>query len=302
MTSRQRAGCGRRRGSADPGPAQVNGRVIYLNDRLIAAEEARIDPAERGLLLGDGLFETLLCRGGRIVRLAAHLARLEAGAAVLGIPLPAVDLAQAAGALIEASGLAGRDAALRITLTRGPGPRGLLPPAEPHPTLLITAVAQPAAQSGGLAAVIATIRRNEQSPLSRLKTLNYLDNVLAKREAVARGADEAILLNTIGRLASATAANLFLVRGRSLFTPPVSEGVLPGITRAAILAAAPALGLALVETPLEPEQLRAADEAFISNSLIGVRALAALDGRPIGDGAVGPIVRRVGEALLADPS
>ncbi|MGF1612093.1 MAG: aminotransferase class IV [Kiloniellales bacterium] len=272
--------------------------MIFLNDRLVSAEEARIDPADRGLLLGDGLFETLLCRSGRIERLEAHLARLRAGAAVLGILPPDLDLAEAAATLLEANELTARDAALRITLTRGLGPRGLLPPDEARPTLLISAVAQPAAQERALSAVVATIRRNEQSPLSRLKTLNYLDNVLAKREAVARGADEAILLNTVGRLASATAANLFLVRGRSLFTPPPSEGVLPGITRAAILELAPALGLAPVEAPLEPGQLRDADEAFVSNSLIGVRALASLDGQSIGDGASGPTVRRLSPALL----
>ena len=280
--------------------------MIFLNDRLVAPEAARIDPADRGLLLGDGLFETLLSRRGRVERLAAHLARLRAGAAVLGIPVPELDLEQAAADLLAANGLADCDAALRITLTRGPGPRGLLPPAEARPMLMITAVAQPTGDERPLAAVIATMRRNELSPLSRLKTLNYLDNVLAKREAVARGGDEAVLLNTAGRLASASAANLFLVRGRGLFTPPPSEGLLPGVTRAAIIAVAPTLGLALVEAPLEPAQLRDADEAFLSNSLLGVRALASLDGQSIGDalgdGGPGPTARRLARALMQDAS
>lgn len=272
--------------------------MIYLNGRLVAAAEARIDPADRGLLLGDGLFETLRCVKGRPDRLDAHLARLEAGAAVLGIPLPASPRKIKSGLAetLKANRLTQCDAAVRITLTRGPGPRGLLPPDDPTPTLMIAANALAARADQPATAVLATLRRNQHSPLANLKSLNYLDNLLARREAAERGADEALLLNTAGRLASASAANLFLVRGRSLFTPPLTEGVLPGVTRAAVLALAAGANLDAHETPLALDDLWRSEEAFLTNSLIGVRPLAAVDGKGLGDGQVGPVTRRLVEA------
>ena len=273
--------------------------MIFLNGRLVEEDRARIDPADRGLLLGDGLFETLRSHDGRIAGLAAHLERLRRGAEVLGLPLPDTDLAAAAGETLAANGLATGTAALRITLTRGPGPRGLAPPVEPHPTLTIAAVATAPPAETPLKAVIAATRRNEQSPLAQLKTLNYLDNVLAKGEAEARGADDALLLNTAGRLACASAANLFLVRGRRLLTPPPGEGVLSGVTRAEVIALAAELDLAVAETPLEPDQLRAADEAFLTNSLIRIRPLTAVNDRPLADGTPGPVTRQLQEAYRA---
>jgi len=273
--------------------------MIFLNGRLVAKDQARIDPADRGLLLGDGLFETLRSEGGRAAGLAAHLERLGRGAELLGIPIPEIDLAAAVAETLAANDLTGCAAALRITLTRGPGPRGLVPPIEPHPTLMIVAVASAPPSDAPLRAVIAATRRNEQSPLAQLKTLNYLDNVLAKSEAEARGADDALLLNTAGRLACASAANLFLVRGRRLLTPPTGEGVLPGITRAEVIALAADLELAVTETPLEPDQLRSADEAFLTNSLMQIRPLVAVNDRPLADGTAGPVTQQLQEAYRA---
>jgi branched-chain amino acid aminotransferase len=270
--------------------------VIYLNGQLVSPEDAAIDPTDRGFLLGDGLFETLRAYGGRVPWLDRHLDRLAAGAAVLGIPLPALDLGAAVVETLEANDLATADAALRITLTRGPGPRGLVPLATPRPTLMIAAHPLQSPAGAPLRAMIAATRRNEHSPLANLKSLNYLDNVLAHREAAAAGANDGLLLNTAGRLASASAGNLFLVRQRTLLTPPTSEGVLPGITRAVVLDLAPELGLTAVETPLEPDQLDQAHEAFVTNSLIELRPLVAVDGRPIGDGAPGPATDRLLQA------
>jgi branched-subunit amino acid aminotransferase/4-amino-4-deoxychorismate lyase len=230
--------------------------VIYLNGTLVPPEDAAIDPADRGFLLGDGLFETLRAYRGRVPWLGRHLDRLAAGAALLAIPLPALDLTAAVAETLGANDLA-------------------------------------AAAGAPLRAMIAATRRNEHSRLANLKTLNYLDNVLARREAAAAGADDGLLLNTAGRLASASAGNLFLVRQRTLLTPPTSEGVLPGITRAVVLDLAPDLGLTAVETPLEPDQLDQAHEAFVTNSLIELRPLVAVDGRPIGDGAPGPATGRL---------
>lgn len=268
--------------------------VVWLNGRLLPAAEARIDPADRGFTLGDGLFETIRVAGGTARHLDRHLARLADSAALLGLPLPydATALAGAAEALIAAEGR--RDGlatgVLRVTLTRGTGARGVLPPADAVPTLLMTLAPAPP-PAGPVEAVIAqTTRRNEHSPLSRVKSLNYLDSILARQEAATRGAGEALLLNGAGRLAEASVANLFIVRDGHLLTPPVAEGALPGIRRALILERGDA-----GEAPLSVADLLGAGEAFLTNSL-GVRPLLRVDGQAIGAGRVGPVTA----ALLKD--
>lgn len=261
--------------------------VVWLNGRLLPAGEARIDPADRGFTLGDGLFETIRVAGGAARHLDRHLARLADGAALLGLPLPhdATALVAAAVALLAAQdqgdGLA--EGVLRITLTRGAGARGVLPPADAVPTLLMTLAPAPP-PAGPVEAVVArTTRRNEHSPLSRVKSLNYLDSILARREAATRGAGEALLLNGAGRLAESSVANLFIVRDGRLLTPPVAEGALPGIRRALILERGDA-----GEAPLSIADLLGAGEAFLTNSL-GLRPLLRVDGQPIGAGTVGPV-------------
>lgn len=266
----------------------MNPPVIWLNGTLLPAAEVRLDPADRGLLLGDGLFETLLLRGGDVVRLDAHLARLAQGAAVLGLPLPPDrdTLAAALRATATANGLDGgrpNGGSLRLTLTAGPAPRGLPRPASPAPTLMITA-SPPAPPPPPARVLIATVtRRNEQSPLSRVKSLNYLDQILARNQAQAAGLDDALLRNGRGDVVCASAANLFVVLadGR-LVTPPLADGALPGTRRAAALAA-----LGATELSLRPADLPTAREVFLTSSL-SVRAVVAVDGHAIGDGAPGP--------------
>lgn len=262
--------------------------MIHLNGRLVDAATARIDPADRGLLLADGLFETLRAYGGKPFALEAHLARLAQGAAVLGIPAPAAaDLAEAVAETLAANKLS--EASLRITLTRGSGPRGLLPPENPTPTVLVSASSTGPAPAGWRGHLVA-IRRNEHSPLSRLKTMAYLDNILALRQATAAGADEALMLNTAGRLAGGSRSNLFLVLSGVLVTPPESEGVLPGIARQQLLALAAEAGIATREAPLSIEDLGLAAEAFISNSVVELVPLLAVDGSNL---PPGPITARL---------
>jgi branched-chain amino acid aminotransferase len=268
---------------------------IHLNGRLIEAAEARIDPADRGFLLGDGLFETLRVYGGRPFRLDAHLARLAAGAAVLGLPSPAVDeIAAAVAATLEANELA--DASVRITLTRGPGPRGLLPPAQVRPTLLVAAHRLPAFLPASMSACVVGIRRNEHSTLSHLKALAYLDNILALREASAAGYEEAILLNTAARIAGGSRSNLFLVLDGVVTTPPPSEGVLPGIARQTVLDLSAAHGMPAREAPLLLEDLDRASEAFLTNSLLEVVPLARIQERAL---PPGPVASRVAQGYAA---
>ena len=254
---------------------------VWLNGIIVPEHEARIAPDDRGLLLGDGLFETLRVSGGRPLRLDRHLARLRAGAEILGLPVPLDDaeFAAAMAALLARRGLS--EASLRLTLTRGPAPRGLLPPAEPTPTMLLTAAPLPPPLPPAHVVVAQRTRRNEHSPLSRIKSLSYLDGVLARQEAARRGADDALLLNTAGRVAEASAANLFLLLDGTLVTPPVAEGALPGVLRAAVLDAFP-----VAERPVTVEDLHRAEEAFLTSSL-GVRPVIAIDGRPVGNGRPG---------------
>jgi len=250
--------------------------LIHLNGRLTEAANARIDPADRGLLLADGLFETLRAYDGQPFALEAHLVRLSDGAAALGLPMPpTTELAAAVTETLQANNH--RDASIRITLTRGAGQRGLLPPGNPKPTWMVTT--SPFADSGPTAwkAKLATIRRNEHSPLARLKSLAYLDNVLALKEAAESGADESLMLNTAGRLACGSRSNLFLVLSGVLVTPPPSEGALPGIARRQLLDLAAMAGIETREAPLSIEDLKRASEAFVSNSLIEVKPLASVD-------------------------
>jgi branched-chain amino acid aminotransferase len=244
--------------------------VVWLNGAL--ADEARIDPTDRGFTLGDGVLETIRVAGGRPRHLARHFARLHEGAGVVGFALPYDDasLAQAVDALLAVCGL--MEAALRLTVTRGPAPQGVLPPSSPRPTVLMTAAPAGAPPGTARIAVASVTRRNEHSPLSRIKSLSYLDNILARQEAADHGADDAVLLNTQGRVAETTIANLFAVIDGVVVTPPVAEGALPGIARRLVLE-----GMEVIERPLLVQELYRAEEIVLTNSL-GIRSVAAVDG------------------------
>lgn len=224
---------------------------------------------DRGLLLGDGLFETLLAVDGETPHLAAHLDRMAAGCAVLDLPF---DRTLAERRVSDATPAAGRFA-VRLTLTAGSGGRGLDRPAVPLPRLFAKAAAS-APVTAPASAIVAATRRNEGSPAARLKTLSYLDNVLARAEAKAAGVDEAVMLNNRGELACAGAANLFWIEDGRLFTPRLDCGVLAGITRARVMAREP-----VEEVAVGIEALDRAQAVFLTNSLIGVRAVSTLGER-----------------------
>ncbi len=253
---------------------------IWLNGNLLDSNHAHIDLEDRGFLLGDGVFETMCALDARIVDGRQHFTRLRQGADFLGLPIDYSDqvLGGACSQVLQSNGLTEARASLRLTVTRGPGPRGLLPPETPTPTILVTAAPTtdpPAAMS----VIIAEPRRNELSPLSRYKTLNYLDNIVARREAVAKGADEAVMLNTKGHVACASAANIWLVEGDKLVTPRVSDGALPGVARQRIIALAGEADLDATEDTIDAARLSTADELFLSNSLIGICPISSLAGQ-----------------------
>lgn len=249
----------------------------WLNGRLLAAGEAWIDPADRGFTLGDGLFETIRVKGGAAVWLDRHLARLAEGRSVLGIPARFDDaaLAEACAAVIAAEGI--EAGALRLTVSRGVGPRGVLPPAAPAPTVLIAGHAGLPPQSPVALVVARGTCRNHASPLSRVKSLNYLDAVLARREAAERGADDAVMLNAAGRVAETTIANLFARIDGGWITPPVAEGALPGIMRAEILTR-----LDAAERPLSIADLQRVTALLLTNAL-SIRAVARLEGATLSE-------------------
>lgn len=236
---------------------------------------------DRGLTLGDGLFETVLASGGRLVDWDAHLRRMAAGCVVLGLPGPDVEGARRlAEAALASAGLSADRAAVRLTLTAGSGGRGLDRPQPLVPRMFATAAPAPPPQ-GAARLVTAQVRRNAESPASRLKTLAYLDNVLARQEARRAGADEAVMLNTRGEVACAAAANLFWIRDGRLETPELACGVLAGIMRTRVLDAAARLGVAAREVRAPEAALEQAQAMFLTNSLIGVRPVAAWNGRSL---------------------
>jgi branched-chain amino acid aminotransferase/4-amino-4-deoxychorismate lyase len=234
---------------------------------------------DRGFTLGDGLFETVLARNGELVLWEAHMDRLARGCAALGLPAPDLQACRiTAEEELADAGLKASRAAVRISWSAGSGGRGLDRPARIVPRLVAQAAPAPRPQ-GPAALSIVSVRRNETSPASRLKALSYLDQVLARREAQAMGADEAVMLNGRGELACCGAANLFWLRDRTLSTPALDCGVLDGIMRAALISAARAEGYEVREVRARPAELEDADAVFMTNSLIGVRAVCALDER-----------------------
>jgi branched-subunit amino acid aminotransferase/4-amino-4-deoxychorismate lyase len=251
---------------------------------------------DRGLTLGDGLFETILADRGRLVRFDRHLARLVQGCGVIGLAPPAP--AEARTAALQALALAGltdQRAAARLTWTAGSGGRGLDRPQPASPRLVASAAPAPAS-SQPLRLATAAIRRNETSPASRLKTLAYIDNVLARRAAREAGADEALMLNTAGEVACAAAANIFWIEAGRLFTPSLDCGVLAGIARATVLESAAGLGMAAAETRAGRAALAQAEAIFLTNSLMGPRGVCELDGQAFADH---PMIGRLAQAWAA---
>lgn len=210
--------------------------LLWLNGVVLPVSEARISPTDRGLLLGDGLFETMRVVAGHVPLLERHLVRLEAGCETLLLPPPDRALIrQGVDDLLTVSGLV--DGSVRLTVTRGSGPRGLLPPVEVRPTIMLTCAAATGATAGPVRLGVSRYVRDGRSPLSRVKSLNYLPMVMARMEAVAAGYDDALLLDGQGHLAEASAANILLMLSGRVVTPPLEDGALPGTSRARLLEA-----------------------------------------------------------------
>jgi branched-chain amino acid aminotransferase len=275
--------------------------MLWRDGQVSEGMQAPLDHADRGLTLGDGVFDTALALGGRVAFEEAHIARLVASAGMLGIPADAQAIRAAMRDLAER----GPRLALRTTLTRGTGPRGLKPPEDPHPTLFATAT--PSGRTIAFAPVRlwpTAIARNDTSPAAGIKTLGYLDAILAARDAAAAGFDEALFSNTRGAVACAGTGNLFCLLatregdGLTLVTPPLADGVLAGIVRAQLLALAPVCGLGVEERSLTPADLRVAQAVFVTNSLRLLAPVTAIGGTGY-DSAAHPAFARLREVLRA---
>lgn len=249
---------------------------IWFKGRLINEDKVRIPYTDRGFLLGDGIFDTVLAVEGQLMFFDHHYLRLCHDAEVMGIPMnySEATLRKAIGRLLKANGLEDNHASIRITLTRGSGPRGLLPPEDPEPLIMITA-AQYRPPEGPAKAIIASHRRNEGSELTRIKSLSYTSSILARMEAEKQYADEAVMLNNDGLVTCATAGNIFIVeKGGRVVTPPPLHGALPGITRKMVIKAGRTTGMRISEGEISMDRLYNAEEAFLTNSLMGIRRLS----------------------------
>jgi len=271
---------------------------IYLNDRFVPKDEAVVSVFDHGFLYGDGVFETMRTYHGKVLLLTDHLARLERSASTLGLSLP-VSRERLADLVREASTRNRlQEAYLRVTVSRGPGEIGLDPALCKAPTLVIIAKPfQPYPDSfykHGVSVVIAATRRNSPEAIPpHVKSLNYLNNILAKMEATAAGAHEALLLNRYNEVTEGTTSNVFVVREGRLRTPAIDCGILAGLTRGVILKVAHNLGIETEETRLTVNDLYDADECLLTNTTQEVLPVTQVDGKMIGNGRPGEITRRL---------
>ena len=249
----------------------------FLNGRFIPETQAVVPIVDRGFLYGDGLFETMRVSQGRPVWWSRHLERLKHGADYLKLALPwsADELQRFATKLIEQNALP--ESILRIMLTRGSGSRGYSPKDANCPTLAMTLHPLPPASSA-TRLVTASLRITANDPLASFKTVNKLLQVLARAEAEARGANEALLLNTDGNVAEAAASNLFWLSNGAVCTPPVADGALAGVTRGVVLEICRARNIPAKEQSLRPEELLRTDGVFVTNSVAGIVPVSELDG------------------------
>lgn len=267
---------------------------VYLNDRIVQAERARVSVFDQGFLYGDGVFETIRIHDGRPVWLDRHLARLADSCKQIGLSLPDKPWPAIFQKVIDKNRV--NHALIRLTLSRGtmfPSPLSAFSEKEgegqgeggetptvvlfPRPLPHVT----PSQRRKGIRLTLTTIRRlSPRSHPTQAKTLNYLNSLLAKQEAVERGAFEGLMLTIGGHLAECSMSNVFFIRDRTLFTPSLACGVLPGITRGVVLEIAPALGLRTREGHYRPSLLYDADECFLTGSGVGVLPVHAIDGRP----------------------
>ncbi len=269
---------------------------IFISGRFYDKEDAKISVYDHGLLYGDGVFEGIRSYGGKAFRLAEHLDRLweSAKAIWLEIPMTKDAMTQAIDETLAANGV--KDGYIRVIVTRGEGTLGLDPNRCSNPEIVIIAdriaLYPKEYYENGLEIITVSVMRNHPAALSpRIKSMNYLNNILAKIEGIQAGCIEALMLNHKGEVAECTGDNIFVVRRGALHTPPNDAGILEGITRDVVMGLAREAGIEVRETALTKHDVYVAEECFLTGSAAEVVPVVKVDARTIGDGKPGPITR-----------
>jgi branched-chain amino acid aminotransferase len=271
---------------------------IYLNGELVDKEDAKISVYDHGLLYGDGVFEGIRSYGGKVFLLQEHLDRLwdSAKAIWLTIPISKDEMARAIADTLKANGI--DDGYIRVIVTRGSGTLGLDPNRCSDPQVIVIAdkisLYPKEFYEQGLEIITVSTVRNHPAALSpRIKSLNYLNNILAKIEGLQAGCIEALMLNHKGEVAECTGDNIFLVRDGRMLTPPNEAGILEGITRKAVIDLAREDGIDVLEVPLTKHDVYIAAECFLTGTAAEVVPVVKVDSRTIGDGKPGPITQKL---------
>jgi branched-chain amino acid aminotransferase len=275
--------------------------LVYLNGRFVTREQARVSVFDHGFLYGDGIYETMRAYGGTLFLLKKHLARLKhsADAISLTLPLPLDKIGDALNESVSINKL--REAYVRLHISRGPGEIGLDPALCAAPTMVITAKPfhdyPTAYYEQGVSVAIVTTRRNHPLALPpSIKGTNFLNNILAKIEAIQARAYEGIMLNWEGYVAEGTISNLFMVRKGVLYTPHLDTGILEGVTRDLVLRLAKRKKVPVREAMLRPKDILSADECFITNTTMEIMPVTAIDKQKIGKGKPGPVTAALHQA------
>jgi branched-chain amino acid aminotransferase len=273
-------------------------KKIYLDGLIVDEADAKVSVFDHGLLYGDGVFEGIRFYNHRVFRLEEHIRRLydSAKSILLTIPLTPQEMIAATCATIRANGLV--DGYIRLVITRGVGPMGLSPYKCPKASVIIIvdtiSLYSEEAYANGLTMATCSSRRPSHDILSpQVKSLNYLNNVMAKVEALQAGAEEGLILNDLGLVAECTGDNVFVIRDGFITTPPITAGALPGITRAAVIDIAKELGIPLAERDLSRHDIYTCDECFLTGTAAEVIAATKLDQRVLGTGKPGPITQKI---------
>lgn len=279
---------------------------IYLNDRFVDEKEATVSVFDHGFLYGDGVYETIRSYGAKIFMRDRHLVRLHRSADAIGLSIPNRDWPALLHEAMERNHVGSDrvDAYLRITISRGPGDIGLDPALCPTPTIVImTKPLHPPPSSlydAGVSLIVAKTRRNLPGALDpQIKATNFLNNILAKREAIFAGAFDSLLLNWESHVTECTVSNLFFVTDGTLKTPSLDCGILDGITRDVVLTLARELGVTTEEGCYGLSQLLQADECFLTNTSMEVMPVCTIDQHPIGHGRPGTLTKALHQKFVA---
>ncbi len=273
---------------------------VNINGKFFDKNDAKISVYDHGLLYGDGVFEGIRVYDGKVFRIREHVDRLydSARSINLEIPMPREAMAQAIVDTVRANDK--RNGYIRLLITRGAGTLGLDPRKTTDPQIIIIVddialYPQELYDSGLEIVTAATIRNHPNAVNPRIKSLNYLNNILAKMEGIRAGCVEALMLNHKGELAECTGDNIFLVKNGGLLTPPPDAGILEGVTRNAVMELAVDAGIGVKETALTRHDLYVADECFLTGTAAEVIPVVKVDGRPVGSGKPGPITKQLRE-------